>query len=92
MYVFAGHHSQWECSPQDTVTLKGVNADWAEAHQCAHVRTHSLQRAQTVLFSADDSVLLQPFVPPSPPSMPFFLWLSLRAHFSRIISSPAPYC
>lgn len=48
----AGLWSQWGCSPQDTVTLKGVNADWAKAHQCAHVRTHSLQRAQTG-FTAD---------------------------------------
>ena len=57
------------CSPQDAVTLKGVSADWAKAHQCAHVRTHSLQRAQTG-FTADASVLLQPFLPPSTPSTP----------------------
>lgn len=56
--VFAGHGSpQQGCSPQDTVTLKGVNADWAKAHQCAHVRTHSLQRAQTG-FIADARILL----------------------------------
>lgn len=45
--MFAGHWSPRGCSPQDTVTLKGVNADWAKAHRRAHVRTHSLQRAQT---------------------------------------------
>lgn len=38
------------CSPQDAVTLKGVNADWAKAHQSAHARTHSLQRAQTGFY------------------------------------------
>lgn len=42
---------------QDEVTLKGVNADWAKAHQRAHVRTHSLQRAQTG-FTADKGTLL----------------------------------
>lgn len=52
-----GVWSQWGCSPQDTVTLKGVNADWAKAHQCAHVRTHSLQRAQTG-FTADAGISL----------------------------------
>lgn len=49
--IGGGGHSQ------DEVTLKGVNADWAKAHQCAHVRTHSLQRAQTG-FTADKGTLL----------------------------------
>lgn len=46
------------CSPQDRVTLKGVNADWAEARQFAHVQTCSLQRAQTG-FTADAGISLQ---------------------------------
>lgn len=55
--MLAGHESPRGCSPQDAVTLKGVNADWAKAGQRAHVRTHSLQRAQTG-FTADAGVLL----------------------------------
>lgn len=47
----------WGGHTQDEVTLKGVNADWAKAHQRAHVRTHSLQRAQTG-FTADKGTLL----------------------------------
>lgn len=66
--VFEGHRSPWGCSPQDTVTLKGVNADWAKARQRAHVRTHSLQRAQTG-FTAEAGSLLQPFLTPSPLSV-----------------------
>lgn len=48
----------WGGFAQDAVTLKGVNADWAKAHQRLHVRTHSLQRAQTG-FTADNGILLQ---------------------------------
>lgn len=51
-----GHCSPQGCSPPDAVTLKGVNADWAKVHQCAHVRTHSLQRAQTG-FTAEAGIL-----------------------------------
>lgn len=61
--VSAGHWSPRGCSSQDTVTLKGVNADWAKAHQFAHVQTHSLQRAQ-IGFTADTGVSLQPSPPP----------------------------
>lgn len=38
------------------MTLKGVNADWAKAHQCADVGTHTLQKAQTG-FTADTGIL-----------------------------------
>lgn len=41
------------------MTLKGVNADWAKAHQCAHVQMRSLQRAQTG-FTADTGISLPP--------------------------------
>lgn len=31
----------WGRRPQDTVTLKGVNADWAEEAQRAHTHVHA---------------------------------------------------
>lgn len=52
------------------MTLKGVNADWAKAHQCAHVRTHSLQRAQTG-FTADAGIFTVAPFSPSPLSLSF---------------------
>lgn len=54
---------------QDEVTLRGVNADWAKARQRAHVRTHSLQRAQTG-FTADNGTLIQPSLPSTAPPLP----------------------
>lgn len=76
------------------MTLKGVNADWAKAHQCAHVRTHSRQRAQTG-FTADAGILLQPFLPPSPPVVSPLLSLALIPLLSLalgIISSLLHFC
>lgn len=64
------------CSPQDGVTLKGVNADWAKAHQLAHVQTRSLQRGQTG-FTADAGISLHPASPRSPP---------LNTSFSALLS------